>query len=55
MQKRLRHYVWALVVLVLVVIAWPRAARFLAVDQCLDNGGRWDDATGGCDYIHPAD
>jgi hypothetical protein len=36
----------------IVVIAWPRARPFLAIDRCLDAGGCWDwDAErGGCEF-----
>jgi hypothetical protein len=54
MQKRLRHLVWIVLILTVLFLAWPRAARFLAVDRCLDNGGRWDDASDSCEYARPA-
>jgi hypothetical protein len=39
------------VVVVLVLSVWlaPKAARWLAIDRCLDSGGRWDDARIRCE------
>ncbi len=55
MQRRLGHYAWILVILALLTLAWPRAARFLAVDKCLDNGGRWDEAGDSCVSGRPSE
>ena len=45
---RLDRVVVVLTVLALVLLAAPRARRFLLVDHCLDAGGRWDDAAFRC-------
>ena len=46
--------VWLLVaaalVIIVVVIAWPRIDRFLKLDDCLDAGGGWDEARNACVY-----
>jgi hypothetical protein len=41
------------VVAALLAILWlfgvPLASRWLAIDRCLDTGGRWNQTTGTCE------
>lgn len=37
-----------------VVTVWPRVAAWLAVDRCLDAGGRYDYAGNACSFAEPA-
>jgi len=38
-----------------LLLAWPQAQQFLAVDACLDSGGSYNYAVGVCDHqaSHP--
>jgi hypothetical protein len=44
-----------LALLLAVILLWPSASEFFAVDSCLDTGGSFDYVTGQCDHTnnHP--
>ena len=37
-----------------VAVVWPQVATWLAVDRCLDAGGRYDYASNACSFTEPA-
>ena len=51
-QQRKRFLLWALLVLVVAACVFASIkpiARFIAVDRCLDSGGRWNVAIEACE------
>lgn len=48
-RKRLAKPVVLLVAVVLCSWFISEAREFLAIDQCLDSGGQWDDSAGRCE------
>jgi hypothetical protein len=49
MTRRTRLTIVVVVAVVLALWLVPKAARWLAVDRCLDSGGRWDDVGNRCE------
>jgi hypothetical protein len=47
--KRLLRIVLAAVAIGLLAIAGVRIADYIAVDRCLDSGGRWNHHIGACE------
>ena len=46
---RTRLIVIALLALAFSLWLAPKAARWLAIDRCLDSGGRWNEALSQCE------
>ena len=48
----MRKYRISLIVLILlaILLIWFWNSEWLAIDRCLDGGGRWDEASGSCQF-----
>ena len=46
----LRWLIVALLAGLLLLHLYPRVSEFLAVDACLDSGGRWNDSAQSCEF-----
>jgi len=49
-MSRYARVVVVVAVIAIVVLLVVRLERWLAVDRCLDAGGRWNDASRSCDH-----
>jgi hypothetical protein len=50
MKKIIIYFLVALLGLTVLAFASQYAHKFLAIDACLDGGGRWDYALDKCDH-----
>ncbi len=55
MSRKKTVILWIVLLFVLLVSGYlfPHIRRFLAVDTCLDRGGRWDYEKNVCEYTAP--
>jgi hypothetical protein len=49
-RVRIAAIVVVLLLVGVLIIAWPRISLFLAVDRCLDKGGCWDAERNDCEF-----
>lgn len=39
-----------IVIMLFVIWIYPKAVRFVKIDDCLDKGGRWNNETEECEF-----